>query len=131
MKPEVGQARSFNFNLEAVLKLGYSPFIASHKTFEIINRIEKPSIQFKYDWWIMRCPHCDKDIIQTRLHDLVYVEILRPIGLEFSNRKNLLFYGETVDKKSMVLPILLMDEILDKLKDVAEYGDEENGMEDK
>ena len=131
MKPEVGQARSFNFNLEAVLKLGYSPFIASHKTFDIINRIENPNIQFKYDWWLMRCPHCDKDIIQTRTHDLVYVEILMPVGLKSIAKKYMLFYGETVDKKSMVLPLDLADEILDKLKDVAEYGDEENGMEDK
>ncbi len=84
--------------------------------FTIREILDKPKIGI---WWIWNtglCPHCKKRIERKIYHTFYRIEIL---GIEEKKDNELtiddiVLFGDTLDKRAMVLPIDKYNEVLGK-----------------
>ena len=81
---KVGEKRTFNFD--------------KGKTYEIKEIIAEPKLSVEWEWKYMVCPHCQKQIKETKIHNISCIEVLE------NEDGNVECLGYTTDKKYMRLP---------------------------
>ena len=81
---KVGEKRTFNFD--------------KGKTYEIKEIIDKPNLSVEWTWVYTVCPHCQKQIKETKIHNISCIEVLE------NEDGNIETLGYTEDHKYMRLP---------------------------
>jgi len=81
---KVGEKRTFNFD--------------KGKTYEIKEIIDNPTLSLEWTWVYTVCPHCQRKIKETKIHNITRIEVLE------NEDGNIETLGYTEDKKYMRLP---------------------------
>lgn len=86
-----------------------------NKDYEIVEVLEEPAITMSWNWKETMCPHCKRNIINTKIHDFFRIEILVDINKKNSkNPDDIICLGFSRDEQTMFLTREKMAEAFQK-----------------